>query len=102
MQKFLFLGKPLNNNEHPLLVDRLWRRTHGPANALVKPIGKPGHVTRARVHRNSLSEGQSIDFPVDQLRIKHYWGARLQNWGEDTPEIIAKLKRNQIIRWSLS
>jgi len=22
--------------------------------------------------------------------MNHYWGARLQNWGDDTPEIIAK------------
>ena len=90
MQNFLFLGKPLDSNEHPLLIDRLWRRTHSPANALVKPIYKPSHVRRAVVHHNALSKGRSINFPVDLLRLNHYWGARLQNWGEDTPEIIAK------------
>ena len=90
MQNFLFLGKPLDSNEHPLLIDRLWRRTHGPANALVKPIYKPSHVRTARVHHNSLSKGRSINFPLDQLRMNHYWGARLQKWGEDTPAIIAK------------
>lgn len=90
MQNFLFLGKPLDSNEHPLLIDRLWRRTHGPANALVKPIYKPSHVARATVHHNALSKGRSVNFPVSELRINHYWGARLQNWGDDTPEIIAK------------
>ena len=90
MQNFLFLGKPLDSNEHPLLIDRLWRRTHGPANALVKPIYKPSHVAAAAVHHNSLSKGRSVNFPVNELRMNHYWGARLQNWGDDTPEIINK------------
>ena len=90
MQNFLFLGKPLDPNVHPLLIDRLWRRTHRPANLLVKPIYKPSHVRRAIVHHNALSKGRSINFPVEQLRMNHYWGARLQNWGEDTPEIIAR------------
>lgn len=90
MQNFLFLGKPLDSTEHPLLIDRLWRRTHGPANALVKPIYKPSHVARATVHHNALSKGRSVNFPVNELRMNHYWGARLQNWGEDTPEILAK------------
>lgn len=90
MQNFLFLGKPLDSNEHPLLIDRLWRRTHTRANALVKPIYKPSHVARATVHHNALSKGRSVNFPVSELRLNHYWGARLQNWGDDTPEIIAK------------
>ena len=92
MQNFLFLGKPLDSNEHPLLIDRLWRRTHGPANALVKPIYKPSHVSRASVHHNGLSKGRSVNFPVSELRMNHYWGARLQNWGEDTPEILDKTR----------
>ena len=90
MQNFLFLGKPLDSTEHPLLIDRLWRRTHVPANTLVKPIYKPSHVARATVHHNALSKGHSVNFPENQLRMNHYWGARLQNWGDDTPEILAK------------
>ena len=92
MENFLFLGKPLDSTEHPLLIDRLWRRTHGSANALVKPIYKPSHVARARVHHNALSKGGSVDFPVNELRMNHYWGARLQNWGDDTPEILDKTR----------
>ena len=97
MQNFLFLGKPLDERKHPFLIDRIWRRTHGPANALVKPIYKPGHVGRARVHHNALAKGRSTNFPVDQLRLNHYWGARLQNWGEDTPEIVAKTQPDHLI-----
>ena len=97
MQNFLFLGKPLDESKHPLLIDRIWRRTHGPANPLVKPIYKPGHVSRATVHHNALARGMSTNFPVDHLRLNHYWGARLQNWGEDTPEIIAKTQPDHLM-----
>ena len=97
MENFLFLGKPLDGSKHPLLIDRIWRRTHGPANPLVKPIYKPGHVSRAKVHHNALARGMSRNFPVDHLRLNHYWGARLQNWGEDTPEIIAKTQPDHLM-----
>ena len=98
MQNFLFLGKPLDDSKHPLLIDRIWRRTHRPANPLVKPIYKPAHVSRAIVHHNSLKQGTSINFPVDLLRLNHYWGARLQNWGEDTPEIIGKTQPDRLMK----
>lgn len=86
MQNFLFLGKPLPLE---LLMERMWRRTPKPSNPLVKPIYKPANV-RAQVHHNSLMKGHSTNAPTEELRMNHYWGARLQNWGEDTPEIIAK------------
>lgn len=98
MQNYLFLGKPLNASKHPLLIDRIWRRTHGPANPLVKPIYRPSHVSRATVHHNALSRGSSRNFPADHLRLNHYWGARLQNWGEDTPEIIAKTQPDNLMK----
>ncbi len=86
MQNFLFLGKPQNKE---LMIERLLRRTHSPANVLVKPIYKPSNV-RAQVHHNILKIGKSRVAPTGELRMNHYWGARMQNWGEDTPEILAK------------
>ena len=86
MQNFLYLGKPL---EKELMIERLLRRTPKPANPLVKPIYKPKNV-RAQVHHNSLMTGLSRNAPSEELRMNHYWGARLQNWGEDTPEILRK------------
>ena len=86
MQNYLFLGKPLDRE---FLIDRLFRRTHQQANNLVKPIYKPGHV-RAEVHHNYLRRGRTMNAPSSELRMNHYWGARLQNWGEDTPEILAQ------------
>ena len=88
MQNYLFLGKPLNDKEQPFLFGRLWRRTHQPLNELVKPVYKPAHVLSASVHFNALSQGQSLDAPDEQFRMNHYWGSRLQNWGEDTAEIM--------------
>ena len=84
MQNFLFLGKPLPLE---LLMERIWRRTPKPSNPLVKPIYKPANV-RAQVHHNNIMKGHSTNAPTNELRMNHYWGARLQNWGEDTPEII--------------
>ncbi|KAL9981930.1 hypothetical protein ACROYT_G010696 [Oculina patagonica] len=90
MQNFLFLGKPLSDKQHPLLVDRLKRRTPRPSNALVKPIYKPSHVAHSGVHHHHLRNGISVNADKNTIRLNHYWGARLQNWGEDTPEILAK------------
>lgn len=84
MQNFLFLGKPLDKE---LMIERLFRRTHGPSNTLVKPVYKPNKVV-AGIHHNGLKSGSSVNAPYLELRMNHYWGARLQNWGEDTPEIL--------------
>jgi hypothetical protein len=89
MQNFLFLGKPISKRERELLFERLWRRDPGPSNKLVKPIYKPGNV-KAAIHHNRILRGKSRDAPINDLRMNHYWGARLQNWGDDTPEILAR------------
>ena len=95
MQNYLFLGKPLDRE---LLIDRLFRRTHRQANNLVKPIYKPRCV-RAQVHHNRLLRGRrSMNAPSSELRMNHYWGARLQNWGEDTPEILEKTEPDYSMR----
>ena len=94
MQNFLFLGKPLDDRQHPLLIDRLKRRTHGPANALVKPIYKTEDVSITHVHHHDLKKGKSEDADFYRIRLNHYWGARLQNWGEDTAEILVKTRED--------
>ena len=92
MQNFLFLGKPLDEAEHPLLIDRLRRRTHGVSNNLVKPIYKTKYIRIAGVHHHDVMYGHSEDADYRRIRLNHYWGARLQNWGEDTPETLAKTR----------
>ena len=90
MANYLFLGTPLNDSDHPLLIDRFWRRTPNPGNPLMKPIYKPASVKTADVHRNIIPRGTSMYAPHHLLRMNHYWGARLQKWGEDANKILAR------------
>ena len=98
MENFLFLGKPSNDSQHPYLIDRIVRRTHSSANNLVKPIYQPRKIRAASVHHNVVGEGHVLKAPTNQLRMNHYWGARLQNWGENTPKIISITRPDESIR----
>ena len=93
MSNFVYLGEKDKSRE--LLFDKLWRRTHVPENNLVKPIYKPAAVLKAIVHHNNLRKGDSRTAPSRELRMNHYWGARLQNWGPDTEEILAKTEEDR-------
>lgn len=94
MQNYLYLGKPLDKE---LLIERLLRRTPKPFNNLVKPIYQPSNV-HANIHHNRLITGKTMKAPVQELRMNHYWGARLQDWGEDTPEILGKTEPDYSIQ----
>ena len=85
MQNFLFLGKPLNKE---LMIERVMRRTPQQSNILSKPIYKPCNIGSVSIHHNSIRTGHTANAPVGELRMNHYWGARLQNWGDDTKEIL--------------
>ena len=87
MNNFLFLGQ--KNNSRELLIEKLWRHTHGPSNKLVKPIYRPRDIKRAQVHHNVRKSGRTKTAPSSGLRINHYWGARLQSWGPDTEETLS-------------
>jgi len=79
IKNFLFLG---NDTSRPSewVAERIVRRTPFPANTLDKPIYRPKNV-RAQMHHNILQSGSSVDVPASELRMNHYWGMRLQNWG---------------------
>lgn len=66
MQNYLYLGEKDKSKE--MLIERLWRRTFGPANKLVKPIYKPQHVREAQLHHNKLQRGATMNAPVTTLR----------------------------------
>ena len=85
MQNFLFLGKPLNKE---LMIERVMRRTPQRSNVLSKPIYRTANIHSASVHHNSIQRGRSANAPQRELRLNHYWGARLQNWGNDTEETL--------------
>lgn len=90
-RNYLFLGKPTNRT---YVIERMLRRTPK-YNRLVKPLYKPECVKSTAVHRNyyhynKTGCGRHIIANEKQIRLNHYWGARLQNWGEDTPEKLNK------------
>ncbi|GMI03241.1 hypothetical protein TrRE_jg12140 [Triparma retinervis] len=90
-KNFLYLG-PNNHQQHTTPTIARWkRRTPEPANGLDKPIYRTDRISRCQVHHNSLKAGwRSMDVDPSILRMNHYWGARIQNWGDDTPESLAK------------
>lgn len=85
-RNFLFLGKPINGDQ---VVQRFLRRTPREANNLAKSIYDPVDVS-PKVHLHMRRKGLRITVDPRILRINHYWGQRLQNWGEDTEEILKK------------
>lgn len=93
MNNFLYLGEKNESAEY--LIEKLWRHTHGPSNRLVKPIYKPAEVRKAQVHHNVRKRGVSRTASSNSLRINHYWGARLQNWGPDTDESLAMTEEDR-------
>ena len=93
MKNYLYLGEKDKTKE--LLIDRLWRHTHGPANPLVKPIYKPNDISSAQIHHNKRRRGQSRVASSSELRMNHYWGARLQNWGPDTKDNLTKTEEDR-------
>ncbi|CAC5414185.1 unnamed protein product [Mytilus coruscus] len=80
-----FLIRKPKNEKH--ILKRYLRRTPKPANNLDKPICRTKSVKSVGIHHNELKEGESMDADVNEIRMNHYWGARLQNWGDDTPKI---------------
>ncbi|XP_071149228.1 uncharacterized protein [Mytilus edulis] len=81
---FVYNRKP-KDEKH--ILKRYLRRTPKPANKLDKPICRTKSVKYVAIHHNKLKKGRSKDADVSELRMNHYWGARLQNWGDDTATI---------------
>lgn len=84
MPNFLMLGR--GDRSGGLVVERI-NRIVRQSNALVKPIYRPQWVN-ANVHHNHLLSGTRVDADPDRLMMVHYWGARSQRWGPDTPQIL--------------
>lgn len=82
MSNYLMLGS--GDRSQNMVIRRINRMTKDPANALSKPIYRPKNVRSAAVHHNHLSRGRQWEAPHDKLRMLHYWGARVQDWGPDT------------------
>ena len=89
MENYLFLGAP-NPATEKHIFGRYWRRNREPMNNLVKPVFRPDpNLLQSDVHRNILARGNSQRTRAmpEELRMNHYWGARMQNWGPDTATV---------------
>ena len=89
---YIYLGAPTNAT---WLAERVSRRDEG-GSSLHKPLYDARFVSKAQVHHNSFAghtvAGRNVvsfDIPASTARMQHYWGARLQNWGPDTPQTLA-------------
>ena len=96
VKNFLFLGNSTSGSTE-WVVERIVRRTIGPANNLDKPIYRP-HNVRAQVHHNKLISGRSVDVDPSLLRMNHYWGQRLENWGEPCTGVKGCLTFEEMIK----
>jgi hypothetical protein len=94
VKNYLFLGAPRFVNgpdvRNTHVFERFQRRTPKEGTDLDKPIFIAADIAKSNVHHNMLKKGTSLDVDPAVLRMNHYWGARLQNWGPDTPKILAK------------
>lgn len=85
MLNYLMLGQ--GDRTRDTVIGRIDRMTPKEANVLVKPIYRPERV-QANVHRNHLIMGKRVEAPPKKLRMLHYWGARVQDWGPDTQKTL--------------
>ncbi len=87
MPNFLMLGQ--GDRRRNVTIDRI-NRIHSltkESNELGKNIYKPQYATDVAVHSVNFHHGSLLRERGNRLKMLHYWGARLQNWGPDTPKI---------------
>ncbi|XP_067650440.1 uncharacterized protein [Haliotis asinina] len=85
MDNYLMLGQ--GDRSKNMTIDRIRRCTPKPLNKLVKPLFKPACV-RPQIHSGVVKKGRRVPANPSQLRMLHYWGARMQKWGPDTEKIL--------------
>ena len=89
MPNFLMLGQ--GDRSKNMTIERINRieSLTKKSNNLDKPISRPWNV-KAVIHHNKILKGKVYEENGSILKMLHYWGSRLQNWGPDTPEITKK------------
>ena len=87
LSNYLVLGE--RDLSKSWFIEQIFRETNKEANKLAKPIYIPKNV-KAQLHHNHLISGSSKNLPGNEIRFKHYWGGRLQDWGPDTQEVLGQ------------
>ena len=88
LQNFLLLGQ--GDRSRDIFYDRINRITPQIANDNRKAIYKTQIVDTVDQHGVGAihRHGQLVIADTSKLKMLHYWGARLQDWGPDTPKVI--------------
>ncbi len=89
MPNFLMLGQ--GDRSRDMVIERINRITSlsERTNDLSKPIYKPMNTT-VDIHETNYRLGKRYVELGDRLKNLHYWGARLQDWGPDTQEVLER------------
>ena len=85
MPNFLLLGQ--GDRSKNMTIERIDRIEPVKSSNLDKPIYRPLQVI-ANMHHNFVKSGTVHEEDGNTLKMLHYWGSRLQNWGPDTQDII--------------
>ena len=96
MPNFLMLGQ--GNRSKTMTIEKITRITKKVANALTKPLYKISAIRHPGIHSHYLNNGVGTTADPDILRMLHYWGARLQNWGPDTNKTIEMTEEFDLIK----
>ena len=96
MPNFLMLGQ--GNRYKTMTIERITRMTNKEANHLTKPLYRVSAILEASVHSHRIKSGLTITANNAELRMFHYWGARLQNWGPDTEKTFEGTEEVTLVR----
>eukprot|EP00850_Spirogloea_muscicola_P017070 SM000143S00735 [mRNA] locus=s143:123643:126016:- [translate_table: standard] len=106
LQCFLFLGNP-RKPVSDFLIERYQRRkgrSEGVAlggNSKMKAIIRPKDVFRiypSEPHFFKMARGKTVAQPSAAIRLNHYWGARLTNFGPDTYDVLEQIQTDDSIQ----
>ena len=86
MHNYLMLGGD-RRTEHNMTIERITRIVKQP-NTLDKPIYKPTRVMSAGLHHMGRLKGYKLEADGNDLKMLHYWGGRLSNWGPLTDDLL--------------
>ena len=100
MPNFLMLGQ--GNRSKTMTIERITRITKKVANALTKPLYKTSAIRHPNIHSHHLIHGVTTNADHNDLRMLHYWGARLQNWGPDTNKTIEMTEEFDLVKDTIS
>lgn len=87
MPNFILLGQ--GNHSFDLIIERIDRiySLTKKTNNLDKALYRPKNV-KAALHHQRILKGKRIEEDGKRIKMLHYWGARTQGWGPDTPETL--------------